>query len=123
LQRITSFSYSRNETGHLPTLTGDFDADGDADILLRHNDGTPVIWEMENGSYVANHNLPTVSTSYQVAGTGDFNDDGGSDIVWRHNDGSVVMWVIEDASHVVTRTLPSAPTSWQMRATGDFDLV
>ena len=32
--------------------TGDFDGDGDSDILWRHRDGLVVTWEMENGEYV-----------------------------------------------------------------------
>jgi hypothetical protein len=38
--------------------TGDFDGDGDADILWRHDEGQTVIWEMEDGAFVTNHNLP-----------------------------------------------------------------
>ena len=37
--------------------TGDFDGDGDDDILWRHDTGAVTTWEMENGAYVQNHNI------------------------------------------------------------------
>ena len=52
--------------------TGDFDSDGDADILWRHDDGKVVTWEMEASALVQNHNFGIVSNAWQIQGTGAF---------------------------------------------------
>jgi hypothetical protein len=46
---------------------GDFDEDGDADVLWRHSDGQVVTWEMEGGAYVTNRNIGSAPTSWQTA--------------------------------------------------------
>jgi hypothetical protein len=50
----------------------DFDSDGDADILWRHDEGQVVVWDMEDGSFLQNRNLGTSANAWQVAGTGEF---------------------------------------------------
>ena len=50
----------------------DFDSDSDADILWRHTDGRVVMWEMEDGAYVINHNFGVVANTWQIKGTGEF---------------------------------------------------
>jgi hypothetical protein len=88
--------------------TGDFNGDGETDILWRCTDasgaacttGTVVIWEMNGGTILAGVGGQVVSSNWQIAGTGDFNGDGMSDILWRCNDptgatctaGTVVIW-------------------------------
>jgi hypothetical protein len=44
--------------------TGDFDRDGDADILWSHRDGAVVTWEMESGDYVATRNMTVAITDW-----------------------------------------------------------
>jgi hypothetical protein len=100
---------------------GDFDADGDSDILWRLDNGLVVTWEMEGGTHDSSHSLGIVSGSWQIRGTGDFDGDGDSDILWRHNDGLVVSWEMENGTYVVNHNLGSVPTTWQIAATGDFD--
>jgi hypothetical protein len=101
--------------------SGDFDGDRDADILWRHDGGLPVIWEMQDGAFVTNHNLPDVPNSYQVAGTGDFDGDGDADILWRHDGGLPVIWEMQDGTYVTNHNLPDVPNSYQVAGTGDFD--
>jgi RTX calcium-binding nonapeptide repeat (4 copies)/FG-GAP-like repeat len=116
-------------TGHLGVVgttwqtrgTGDFDGDGDGDVLWRHDQGQVVTWEMEGGNYLVNHNLGVVGTTWQIAGTGDFDGDGDADILWRHNDGMVVTWEMEDGQFVTNHNLPQVSTSFQIAGTGDFD--
>ena len=45
---------------------GDFDHDGDSDILWRHTEGAVVTWEMEGGVFVQSHSLGAVATSWQI---------------------------------------------------------
>jgi 6-phosphogluconolactonase (cycloisomerase 2 family) len=101
--------------------TGDFDGDGDADILWRQDQGLVVTWEMENGDLLTTHSFGEVSTNFQIVGTGDFDGDGDTDILWRHVDGLNVIWEMEDGAFVTNRNLPQASTSFQVAGTGDFD--
>jgi len=101
--------------------TGDFDGDGDDDILWRHNEGMVVAWEMEDGQYVTNHNLPVVSNSWEIEGTGDFDGDGDSDLLWRHEEGAVVTWEMEDGNYVVNHNHGTVATTWEVEGTADFD--
>jgi fibronectin-binding autotransporter adhesin len=100
--------------------TGDFDRDGDSDILWRHIDGLTVTWELQDGELVTNHNLPQVSVNFAVAGTGDFDGDGDADILWRHTDGLVVTWEMEDGELVTNHNLPQVSVNFVIAGTGDL---
>jgi 6-phosphogluconolactonase (cycloisomerase 2 family)/quercetin dioxygenase-like cupin family protein len=101
--------------------TGDFDGDGDADILWRHVDGLVVTWEMEDGNLLATHDFGAVPTGWQIEGTGDFDGDGDSDILWRGSQGEVVTWEMEDGLLVTNHNHPAVSSSFQIAGTGDFD--
>jgi len=74
--------------------TGDFNGDGRADILWRHQDGTVTDWlGTSTGGYVANGAaLVPMGTQWQVAGVGDYNGDGRGDLIWRDNEGNFTRW-------------------------------
>jgi 6-phosphogluconolactonase (cycloisomerase 2 family) len=100
---------------------GDFDADGDADILWRHDGGQVVTWEMQNGQLLATHSLAVGSGGWGIEHLGDFDGDGDADILWRHTGGAVVTWEMEDGAFVRTHSIASAPPAWRIDGTGDFD--
>jgi len=100
---------------------GDFDADGDSDILCRHEDGQVVTWELQDGQFVTNHSIEFAATTWSIAATGDVDADGDDDIVWRHQDGQVVTWELEDGEFVQTHSIESASGAWSINGTGDFD--
>ena len=50
----------------------DFDSDGDADILWRHDAGEVVTWEMQGGALVRTHSHGVFPTAWQIQGTGEF---------------------------------------------------
>jgi hypothetical protein len=70
--------------------TGDFDSDGDTDILWRNTgsgsfSGWNVVWYMAGESISGYGYLYGISDIFwEIAGTGDFNNDGYVDILWRH---------------------------------------
>jgi hypothetical protein len=109
--------------------TGDFNLDGRADILWRHNtSGEIVVWFM-NGSVLTSGNFLTPSAfadvNWQTVGTGDFNLDGKTDILWRHAlSGQNVVWFMEGTS-LVSGAFTNPPTltdvRWRMSATGDYN--
>jgi len=96
--------------------TGDFDGDGDSDIVWRHTEGDVVTWELENGDFLAAHSLPDVAITFQIAGTGDFDRDGDDDILWRHDEGLNVIWEMEDGALVTNHNLLWFRTASRWRA-------
>ncbi len=79
---------------------GDFNADGIADILWRHNTGKKchLSYMHADGSRTSKR-ITTVNTDYEVGGLGDFNADGVADILWRHNTGrNVIYYMHADGS-------------------------
>ena len=74
---------------------GDFNGDGRADVLWRHESGALTNWlATEAGGFNANNSLMAqVPSDWRVLGTGDFDGDGMSDVLWRHEDGSLTNWL------------------------------
>ncbi len=60
---------------------GDFDGDGESDILWRNDNGAVAVWLMNGFQTKAAQILSVVSTDWHVVGTGDFDGDGRSDIL------------------------------------------
>ena len=91
----TSNAYISVGAGWQISGVGDFDGDGQSDVLWRNDDGRLAGWLGQvNGGFISNagfnHN---VSTNWQVSGIGDFDGDGRDDILWRYADGSVIDWL------------------------------
>jgi hypothetical protein len=107
--------------------TGDFNGDGESDILWRNNSsGRTQIWLM-NGTDIQSGNNFTpanLGTSWQVEGTGDFNGDGKSDILWQNtSSGQTQIWMMNGTDILSGNNLPPANLgpSWQVAETGDFN--
>jgi len=112
---------------------GDFDGDGNADILWRRTDGSLSVWSM-NGATISASQAPTMNgaavtpdASWSIAGIGDFDGDGNADVLWRGADGSVTVWLMNGASitsgNAVTfnGAAVSVDASWHVVEVGDFD--
>ena len=68
---------------------GDFDGDGRADVLLRHEDGRWRYYPMDGRTALSGTGMASLTTNlaWRVAGIGDFNGDGRADVLLRHEDG------------------------------------
>jgi hypothetical protein len=117
-------------TNALPSLdstsiiagTGDFDGDGQIDLLVRKSDGTNTLWLINAGTITTVANLPALDSSWNVAAIGDFDGDGKSDVLWRRNaDGANLVWLLNGATVTSIVTLPSLDKNWSVGAAADFD--
>lgn len=105
---------------------GDFNTDGQPDLLFQNQaTNQVVVWTM-NGLVPANTDnfLSTSSAGWTVQGVGDFNRDGYSDVVFRNaGSGQEAVWYTS-ALRVVSRDNflpPRSGSSWRIAAVGDFD--
>jgi Ca2+-binding RTX toxin-like protein len=73
--------------------TLDFNGDGAADMLWRHQSGVFTIWNAENNGFRMNSYVNAgVGNDWTLVGDGDFDGDGKSDLLWRHANGALAEW-------------------------------
>lgn len=104
--------------------TGDFDGDGRADILWRHDgDGVTWLWQMNGTAITGGGYVASVDASWSVLAVRDFTGDGRTDILWRHA-GDNQLWLFAmngngiEAARSGGLQNPGAP--WVPVAAGDF---
>jgi murein DD-endopeptidase MepM/ murein hydrolase activator NlpD len=132
VMRVTGTAWIGN--GWLPAVTdtsweivgtGDFNADGNVDILWRNYSlGYNVIWYMDGVTWIGNEWLPAVTdTNWKIEATGDFNTDGNVDILWRdYGLGYNVIWYMDRETWIDNGWLPAVTdTNWKIAGTGDFN--
>ncbi len=106
-------------------VRGDFDGNGDVDILWRNTStGENTIWLMSMTSVGSLAALPTIpDQGWQVGGVADLTGDGSSDTVWRNDaTGQNTIWVMNGTALSSQLPLPPvADLNWRIRAVADFD--
>jgi hypothetical protein len=105
--------------------TGDFNGDGNIDIVLRDpTTDTSIIWIMNRTALAGIEFLPsTGSSNWQIQATGDFDLDGRSDIVLRNQaTGDNIVWFMNGTTLSGLEFLPKVEdTNWRIFGTGDFN--
>jgi Big-like domain-containing protein/VCBS repeat protein len=104
-------------------LDNDFNADGRADILWRHNNGTSNIFLMDGATVIGGSNLSQqVDTNWQAQDKNDFNGDGHADILWRHQNGTSNVFLMDGATVIGGSNLSQqVDNNWSVQDTGDFN--
>lgn len=103
---------------------GDFNSDGQADIVWRnYSTGSNSVWLMKGTTVAAQVVLPLISdVNWQIGGVDDFDGDGHYDIVWHHiTNASLHIWKMNGTSYVSSYVLPNTDTTWRLKGTGDFN--
>jgi hypothetical protein len=106
---------------------GDFNNDGNTDILWRHMpSGSVAVWYMNGGGSLSHTATlyPNIDLSWQIAGVGDFNNDGNTDILWRHlPSGMVAIWYMDGDGRISNTAViySSIDLNWQISGVGDFN--
>jgi hypothetical protein len=100
---------------------GDFDDDGNTDILLLGADRTLAFWLM-NGTSIRHGVAPfRMAEGWMIVGSGDFNNDGKTDLLLQDKDGALAFWLM-DGTSITHGVIPlRLPAGWQIAATGDFN--
>ena len=102
--------------------TGDFNRDGQTDLLWRHLvSGQIAVWFMD-GTVLRGGTFTTppalTDPQWRIVATGDYNGDGDTDILWRHGgSGQIVAWFMEGTTlEGGTFTTPPAvaDTAWKI---------
>jgi hypothetical protein len=78
---------------------GDFNGDGDADILWRNAATGEVDMWLMNGVTVASTATLLTDPNWSVAGVGDYTGDGRDDILWHNaGTGATVAWLMNGST-------------------------
>ena len=92
--------------------TGDFDEDGNVDVIFQSDDGGVLVWYM-NGFWPKGWSRMTstwnLDPAWRVRAVGDFDNDTRPDLIWQHaTSGSLAVWFM-NRSDRVSASLVSAP--------------
>ena len=105
---------------------GDFNDDGNADILWQNStSGEIYIWFM-NGSTIASQaevSVVSPTSGWSIVGVGDFNGDGSADILWENDmSGQVYIWLMNGTTITSQGGVESGLSpNWAVLGIGDFD--
>ncbi len=106
---------------------GDFNGDGNGDVLWRQDGtGQVYVWEM-NGQQVQAEGTVAhapLTSDWHVEGVGDFNGDGNSDVLWRQDgSGQVYLWEMNGQQVQAEGAVAHDPvtTDWHVPGVGDFN--
>jgi hypothetical protein len=106
---------------------GDFNNNGNTDILLRNKaNGGVVIWYMNGSGGVSNIGwiIQSGDLNWEIVGVGDFNNDGNADILWRNKtNGGVVVWYMNGSGGATNFewVIQSGDLNWEIVGVGDFN--
>ena len=108
--------------GYTAAALGDFDGDGNSDVLWTPNNGhgNPLIWFMKNTTALSAAFLPYASVSSKVW-TGDFNGDGNADILWDLGSGSPVIWEMNGTNVIAAGVVGLPLPGYHISGTGNFN--
>ena len=105
---------------------GDFDGDGDDDVLLRHDNGRWYVYAMD-GRDAPDEGVRLVMyahADWQLAAIGDLNGDGTDDVLLRHRrSGRWYYYPIEDGSVAAGRgaAVMTSSRNWSLAGVGDLN--
>ena len=115
--------------------SGDFDGDGNSDLLWKTDGGGVAIWEM-NGTQIKAADYTKLGSSvvgapggdWHIIGSGDFDGDGKADLLWRTDGGQLAIWEMNgtqikaaDYLRIGSQAVGAPDASWHFVTTGDFD--
>ena len=109
-------------TSWLARASGDFNGDGQADILWQGSDGSVAVWDMNGATSVGGGAVAlNPGAAWHVVAAADFNGDGHSDILWQNDSGQLSIWDMNGTAIIGGGLVANNPgPSWRAVGTGDF---
>jgi hypothetical protein len=100
----------------------DFTNNGDSDIVLQNDNGTPQIWLMNGTSVTSKVTLANAGEEWHVIAAADFSNDGNPDLLFQNDDtGAMQIWEMNGTSVVTKAVVGNPGSSWHAIGTGDFN--
>ena len=99
---------------------GDFDGDGQSDILLRNKNGA-VGCHFTSGEKTGWHYFQGLEDEWSLSAIGDFDGDGRDDVVLVHDAGFAGTWLTQADGTVVWADLDAVNEGCSIVGAGDFD--
>lgn len=104
---------------------GDFNQDGNTDILWRDASAALTdVWFMNGATLLSSSSIfPALGADWQISGTADFNQDGKTDIIWRNPTAALTdIWFMNGTTLLSSTTLTDqVGIGWEIGAVGDFN--
>lgn len=106
---------------------GDFDSDGESDVLWQHASGAVSVWFMNGGVMQGSSPIrdgTRIQAAWRVAGVGDFNNDGQPDILFQTANRLVRVWLMQGTEVTESvRLFDGEPLArgWKVANVGDFN--
>ena len=91
------------------TGSGDFNIDGQSDILFRNADGRMVVWLMQDAVLLDSVSMGWVDPEWRLASVADMDRDGHVDLIWHHRDGRVAVWLMDGTTPRSGLLIAAAP--------------
>lgn len=97
--------------------TGDFNRDGQPDILWQHKTTRQLgTWFLNGNTVIGGGSLPTPSLGWDVVGVVDMDSDRNPDIVWFNGgSGQAAYWKLDGTSLVAAQSIPAPPATVNFR--------
>lgn len=106
--------------GFTPKRIGDFNGDGDADIMIQS--GTSLrIWEIQSNAFVQERAGTSTGAGYETVCAADFDGDGDSDIYLRETTTDQEKWAVMQNYARVSQQFGGFNNGFRFHACGDFD--
>ena len=113
-QKINKFNSNMNAVG-----LGDFNGDGQTDVLLRSDTGYVGFW-FTSGAINGWKGIQGMGSEWELAAIGDFNGDGIDDVALAHDAGFAGCWLTQADGKVVWSNLDVLNKN-ELAGAGDFD--
>ncbi len=105
----------------LSPARGDFNGDGQSDLLFQNTSGAASIWLMNGATPTSQQTVATPPSDWQLITTGDFNGDAKSDLLWQDTNGLVAIWEMNGLSPILNQIIAAPPPDWHVVACGDLN--
>ena len=99
---------------------GDFNADGQTDLLLRNVNGAVGCY-FTSGEILGWNYFQSLGDEWKLTAVGDLNGDGRDDVVLKHDAGFAGSWLTQSDGTMVWANLDTLPDGFAVAGAGDFD--